>query len=202
MEQERVEQLSEEPVVESPRSSSVSAAGVADNGESAEVRSESGEVAVLRAKVQRLEAELERYRAHAQRTSRLFLSASNFADWVRESARRDAEITLRKARARADRLGVLEEDCERAEQELTELQNELEHMRALTHETRSRLAAFLTAGLQALNADEEAGGDRPGGRAEPAPEAHADLRDTLHERLESASTPAPAWVAPFEQPEP
>ena len=38
----------------------------------------------LLAEVRRLEVELERYRAHAQRTSKLFLSATNYADWVRE----------------------------------------------------------------------------------------------------------------------
>ena len=58
----------------------------------------------LLATVHRLEAELERHRAHAERTSQLLLSATNYAEWVRERARRDAELALRKATARVEKL--------------------------------------------------------------------------------------------------
>ena len=36
----------------------------------------------LRAEVQRLTAENERYREHAARTSKLLLSLTNYAEWV------------------------------------------------------------------------------------------------------------------------
>ena len=69
------------------------------------------EHAKLLAQVRRLEVELARYREHAQRTSKLFLSATKYAEWVRENARRDAELALRKARAR---VGEAQHDGARA----------------------------------------------------------------------------------------
>lgn len=198
MEQASVEQPSVEPGVEGPPED-----GYLEPGTEMDVAGhEAGEAEYrereeLRLKVARLEAELQRYREHAQRTSKLFLSASNFADWVRESARRDAEAALRKARARAERFGVLEEERERAEQELAHLHEELERMRALTEEARSRLSAFLTAGLQALNEEDGAESAHAGGETS-APD---DLQGTLHERLGSTSPTAPVWAAGFERPD-
>jgi hypothetical protein len=72
----------------------------------------------LLAEMQRLELELERYRAHAERTSKLFLSAANYAQWVRESARRDAELALRKARAKVQQLEATADALELTEREL------------------------------------------------------------------------------------
>jgi hypothetical protein len=155
------------------------------------------ERAELLANVHRLEAELQRYREHAQRTSKLFLSASNFADWVRESARRDAEAALRKARARAERYRVAEEECERAEVRLAHLQEELRRTQALADEARSRLSAFLASALHALSDSPQAGPSSPDG----SPVHDEDLPSTLHERLETASTPPPAWVAGSERPD-
>lgn len=189
-----MEQRSGEPAVETPHEASYAASDAAENGEPPA----DPERDALLVRIQRLEAELQRYREHAQRTSRLFLAASNFADWVRESARRDAEATLRKARARAQRFGVLEEECERAEQELAHLQDELRRMRALADEARSRLSAFLNAGLQALNADAEADA---GQTDRPRTEHHEELAGTLHDRLGSTSTPQPTWAAGFERPD-
>jgi len=168
-------------------------------------------------KVRRLEEELERYRQHAQRTSKLFFSATSYAEWVRESARRDAELVLRKARARAEKtLGGLEHERERTERELLRLQAligemqktladlelerertepELVRLQALTGETRTRLSAFLTAALQVLSAEVEAG---QGDGSKPA---LADLQDTLRRELASASLPAPAQLAETDRPE-
>lgn len=190
MEQEGLRQSSGQPAVAGSHEAGLPATAMSGRVQQPEFRDQPDpEREALLAKVQRLEAELERYRSHAQRTSKMFLSASNFADWVRESARRDAETTLRKARARAERLGALEEDLERAEQELTHLQAEVERMQALTEETRARLTAFLTAGLQALS--DEAGAARGDG-------PDADIGDALHERLGYPSTPPPVWVAGLE----
>ncbi|MGH3135773.1 MAG: DivIVA domain-containing protein [Gaiellaceae bacterium] len=155
----------------------------------------SGERQALHAEVERLEAELERYRVHAERTSKLFLSATSYAEWVRESARRDAELALRKARVRVQRLEASADDLERTERKLVRAQRELDDLQALTEETRERLSAFLSAGLQALNVEGAAG---PGDRHEPA---LGDLQDTLHRQLDSNSVPEPRQPAEVERPD-
>jgi len=143
------------------------------------------EHAKLLAHLRRLEVELARYREHAQRTSKLFLSATKYVDWVRENARRDAELALRKAQARAEKLSRTTRDLERTEGELARARDELLRLQALNDETRARLSAFLTAGLQALTHDAEVEhGDRP------EPEV-GDLQETLKEQL----TPTPAQTA-------
>ncbi len=138
----------------------------------------------LLAKATRLERELDRYREHAQRTSKLFLSVTNYVEWVRESARRDAEIALRKARARVEKLESAAIDLEQTETELARARDELAHLQALTEVTRERLSTFLNTGLQILDSDVVAAQD-----ASPDP-ALDDLQDTLQERLTSTSLPA------------
>ena len=137
----------------------------------------------LRAKVRRLEAQLERYQEHAQRTSRLFLSVTDYADRVRESARRDAQLALRKARARVEKFENVARDLERTEDELLRARAELAHLQALTEVTRGRLSDFLTAGLQALDSEAAAPSDARSTRA-------GDIRETLRERLPSNSAQA------------
>jgi chromosome segregation ATPase len=155
----------------------------------------SGERGELLAEVQRLEAELERYRTHAERTSKLFLSATNYAEWVRESARHDAELALRKARAKVEQLEATAGELERTERELARLQGELEGLQALTDEARARLSAFVAAGLQALNTEEAAGqGDGP----KPA---LGDLQDTLQGQLASNSASTPGRLREGDRPE-
>ena len=135
----------------------------------------------LLAKVRKLEVELERYRKHAQRTSKLFLSVTNYVDWVRESARRDAELALRKARARVEKLNKTAIELERAEDELARVRHELAHLQHLADATRERLSAFLTLGLQALHRDDAAAQD-------DSPDlALSDLQATLRTRLTSTS---------------
>jgi len=137
----------------------------------------------LLAEVRRLELELERYRAHAERTSKLFLSATNYAQWVRENARHDAELALRKARARVDRLEATANELERTERELARRLEELARLQLLTDETRTRLSTFLAAGLEALSSEGEPG------QADRAQPELGDLQETLHGRL--APTPEP-----------
>jgi hypothetical protein len=148
----------------------------------------------LLAKVHRLEAELERHRARAERTDKLLLSATSFAEWVRERARGDAEIALRKATARAEKLIRTTRELEQTQRELVRLQDELTRLRMLTDETRARLSAFLTAGLEAINAEVEPGkGNGPD--AAPVP-----LDDMLRRQLPSAlftvQKPTPSISAP------
>jgi chromosome segregation ATPase len=149
----------------------------------------------LLAKVSRLELQLDRYREHAQRTSKLFLSVTNYVEWVRESARRDSELALRKARARVERLKKAAFELEQTEDELARAREELAHLQALTEATRQRLSAFLTAGLEALNSDVVA--PPQDDSTEPAPR---DLHETLRERLPSASVQAPARPTEAEGP--
>jgi hypothetical protein len=144
-----------------------------------------GELAEALAKVRRLEVELQRYREHAERMSRLFLSVTRFAEWVRENARRDAELALRKARIRVDKLNRTASELERTESELARMQDELARLQTLTDETRAGLSAFLTAGLQALNSE-------PEDQADEASPERSDLQNTLRERLKSASQATPA----------
>jgi hypothetical protein len=155
------------------------------------------ELAEALAKVKRLEG----YREQAERTSRLFASVTRYAAWVRENARRDSELALRKARTRVDKLTRTTSELERTESELAHAQDELAHaqdelarLQALTDETRAGLSAFLTAGLQALDNEPE---DEAG---ESAP-ARGDLQETLQERLISASSPTPTPVTEVEHPQ-
>ncbi len=152
------------------------------------------ELEALRAQVRRLEAELERYRTHAERTSRLFLAVTDYATWVREQARHDAQLALRKARARAEKLMATARELERTERELARRQTELERLEALTDETRTRLSAFLTTGLEVLEAEVEAGRNDPGF-------GQGDLRKTLHKQLSGASEQQPARLSAIEAPE-
>jgi hypothetical protein len=153
------------------------------------------ERAQLLAKVHRLEAELERHRARSERTSKLLLSATSYAEWVRERARRDAEGALRKATARAQKLVQTTRDLEETESELVRLKDELTRLRSLTDETRARLSAFLTAGLQAINAEmEPASANGP----DPAP-SHLD--DTLRRQLPSALFTVQRQTPPMSSPD-
>ena len=148
-----------------------------------ETRTSIDEVEVLRAEVRRLETELGRYQAHAARTSTLFLSVTDYAEKVREGARRDADLALRKARARVDKLDAMARDLERTEREVVAARDELARVQALTEETRARLAAFLTTGLESLSG---AGGDA---REDTASLSLGNLDETLEEQLHSASIP-------------
>ena len=147
----------------------------------------------LVAEVMRLEVELERYREHAQRTSKLFLSVTKYADWVRDNVRNNAELALRKARARVEKLNRTTRDLERTESELVLAQEELARLQELTGETRARLSAFLEAGLQVLESelpDEQ--------RSNTA----LDLQHALHERLTTAPGQAPARLDEVDEPQP
>ena len=134
----------------------------------------------LLAKVDRLEAELERHRAPAERTDKLLLSATSYAEWVRERARRDAELALRKATARAEKLMRTTRELEQTQHELVRLQDELTRLRFLTDESRARLSAFLTAGLEVINAEVEPG------KANVPDAAPVHLDDMLRRQLPSA----------------
>lgn len=159
----------------SPRDDPASIAATrGDLSEEEPVRLASGREELVE-EMRRLETELERYRAHAERTSKLFLSATNYAEWVRESARRDAEVALRKAGARVKELELTASEFEQTKNDIVRQKDELARLQALTEATRSRLSAFLTAGLDALDTHEDG--------ADPAV---GDLEGTLRRQLVSA----------------
>ena len=146
-----VEESSEVLVVKQPAGESHAASSKASREEPP--RNGAGlpsEREAILAEVRRLEAELDRYRAHATRTSELFDSATHYAEWVRENARREAELALQKARERVELLGTRARKLERTEAELASRRDELARLQALTDETRTRLSTFLATGLQAL----------------------------------------------------
>ena len=155
------EQPSEASVADRPRGDArvaESAPGVSEASrnelvESQRAHVESRELEELRAEVGRLERELERYRAHAERTSKLFLSATNHAEQIRASARRDAELVLGKARTGVERLAEMTGELERTGRELIRQQSELARLEALTDTTRTRLRAFFTTVPQTLDGE-------------------------------------------------
>jgi hypothetical protein len=118
----------------------------------------------LRARVAALEGELARYRDREEQASKTLLVAATHAMRVREDARRDATLALKKARAQADEmLGGLE-------RRRAELEREVERLRQATDETRAVLAGFLSNALETLGP----GGDAP---------VDASLRDALESTL-------------------
>jgi cell division septum initiation protein DivIVA len=131
-----------------------------------------------------LEAELARLRVKEELVSTTILSATSYAMRIKEDARHDAELALRKAKAKvrkgrtaAERLAQDREDAER----------ELLRLRQLTHDMQTRLASFLTTALQQLP---------PGAEDEPQPTDHeaphvpsARVDQALATALEAALQP-------------
>jgi hypothetical protein len=143
---------------------------------------ETGERQALLARVKQLEAEVERYRIHAERTSKIVQSVTNYAEWVKEGARRDAEIALRKASARVAKLDGMVRDLGKTELELVRAQEELARLQALADETRARLSTFLAAGIEVLNSTQA-----PDDASAPSASLE-ELDDALREQLGSAAT--------------
>jgi len=132
----------------------------------------------------RLEAEIERYRSHAQRTSKLFLHATDYAAWLRGNARRDAELALSKARARAEEIvGDAVRERQRAERELVRLQE-------LASQTRERIKELTLDALRLLDAPSD---EKPA-TPEPEPQrSHDDLEHVLRQGLPSSGGESPRW---------
>jgi cell division septum initiation protein DivIVA len=114
----------------------------------------------LRRRIDELEAEVERYREQEQLVSKTLLSATSHATAIRESARREAELTLRKARVESEKrkTGV--------EQERDEARRELLRLRRITEQMRRGLSAFLTAKVEELQLEAEGGAPASGQKQE------------------------------------
>jgi cell division septum initiation protein DivIVA len=170
-------------------------------------------------RVARLERELEQERQQTRQTANLLLSATNYADSIRQRVRRDAELTLRKAREREARiLGDVETRRKRAESELQRIEaalrlaeidlrrteterrqaeadlsqtrSELLRLRALTHEIRARLSALTTAALQVLDSGVDTPAEAETGENGIPEPTHSDLRAALQTRLSQTADSA------------
>jgi cell division septum initiation protein DivIVA len=142
-----------------------------------------GERTELLREIERLEADLARYEETEEQLVRTLVSATTHAAAIRESARREAELMLRKASAEVERRKAAA-DRERGE---------LLRLRRITEQTRQGLAGLLTAKLEELQLDVE---DEP-----PLAQHEAELAEALDSGLERnlervASEPASAIPEP------
>ena len=141
----------------------------------------------LERRLDQLEREQARHDEHEQLAVQTLRAATSHAIAIRESARREAELTLRKARAEAEKQKAA------VERERNDARDELLRLRQVTEEMRRGLTAFLTERVEELRLESEedvpapeeqeldqvlgslveAGGTSPG----PTPRDQAELRD-------------------------
>jgi cell division initiation protein len=147
-----------------------------------------GEREELRRRIAELEAELSRFRVKEQLLVSTLVSATSHARAMRESARREAELILRKARAEAQkRNAAVERATSNAERELLRL-------RQITEQMRRGLSGFLTAKLEELQIETEQ--EVP--TAEPKVELEAALESVVDARLTTLATSEPDPEAKIE----
>jgi cell division septum initiation protein DivIVA len=144
-----------------------------------------GEQTELRQEIERLQTDLSRYTEQEQHLFRTLVSATSHAAAIRESARREAELMLRKASAEVERRKAAA-DRER---------RELLRLRRITEQTRRGLAGLLTAKLEELQLDVE---DEPP-LAQHEAELAAALESGLERNLEGVAF-EPALATPELQP--
>ena len=133
----------------------------------------------LRRRIAELEAELQRHREQEQLVAKTLVSATAHAVTIREDARRDAELTLRKARAEADRRKAA------AERERDDAIRDLLRLRRLTEQMREGLSAFLTATVEELQLEDT-------NRAQASAEK-PELEPALTNAAQQHSTSAGSW---------
>jgi cell division septum initiation protein DivIVA len=100
-------------------------------------------------RIDQLERELGQYREDEQLAVKTLRSATTHATAIRESARREAELTLRKARAEAEKRKSI------VERERDDARNELLRLRRVTEQMRMGLTAFLTEKVEELRLESE-----------------------------------------------
>ena len=111
-------------------------------------RSESEREAIgLRERVAGLDAELDHHRQQEQLVSKTLLAATSQAAAIREEARQEAELMLRKVQAQLGERAAL---GERLERERAEAERELLRLRQLAQEMQQGLERFLTETLEQL----------------------------------------------------
>ena len=102
----------------------------------------------VRQRIDELENELEWYREREQLVADTLLTATRHATAIRESARRDAELALRKASAEAAKR------TSAAERQRDRTMAELLRLRRITEQMRNGLSTFLTATVEELRQEE------------------------------------------------
>ena len=105
------------------------------------------ECAALGAKVAQLEAEVARHQKQEDLVTKTLLAATSQATAIKQQARREAELILRKAEAR---LGERAAVAERLDREQAEAERELLRLRRLAEEMQQSLTSFLTRTLDEL----------------------------------------------------
>lgn len=148
-----------------------------------------GEGTDLRREIERLQADLSRYRGIEQQLVDTLLSATSHAAVIRESARRDAELMLRKARAEVERRKAA------AEQE----RRELLRIRRITEQTKRGLAGLLTAKLEELQLDAQEEPPLAGQEPDLAAALERGLQRDLHRTGSSESRTAAPEPQPRDQ---
>lgn len=111
----------------------------------------------LRRRIDQLEGELEHHRSQEQLLVKTLLSATSHATAIRESARREAELALQKAKVEGEKLKA------GAERERDDARRELLRLRRVTEQMRSGLSALLNAKVEELRLEIEEGA-RPSGQ--------------------------------------
>jgi hypothetical protein len=132
-----------------------------------------------------VEAELSWHRIREELLNRSVASASAFAKAAREEARREAELTLRKARAAAAKQAALAHQIER---DRATAERELERVRGLAQEMQAGLADFLTTRLEQLHPEPEA----PAAEPAPAEGVQEALAGALAETFKQEDNELPA----------
>jgi cell division septum initiation protein DivIVA len=139
-----------------------------------------GEREELSRRIEELEADVSRYREKEQLLVNTLVSATSHATAMRESARREAELILRKARAEAQkRKAAVERARGDAERELLRL-------RRVTEQMRRGLSGFLTEKLEELQLEVEQ--EMP--TAEPNAELETALESAVDARVKRAAPSA------------
>jgi hypothetical protein len=103
----------------------------------------------LREQIERLERELERHRLQERLLAKTLLSATSHAAAIRENARREAELTLRKARAEGEKLKAA------AARERDDAKREFLRLHRITEQMRTGLSAFLAGKVEELRLETE-----------------------------------------------
>jgi cell division initiation protein len=99
---------------------------------------------LLRAKLERIEPELEELKGIDQLLRDALVSAERTTEKLKQDARAEAELTVKQARKRADELNT------KAESDRRRLEQELEQLEETTRQVKERCRELLTQALEAI----------------------------------------------------
>jgi cell division initiation protein len=98
----------------------------------------------LRAKLERIEPELDELKGIDQLLRDTLVSAERTTEKLKQDAHAEAELTVKRARERADELNT------KAESDRRRLEQELEELEETTRQVKERCREFLTQALEAI----------------------------------------------------